>query len=163
MGEVALVPLIELLKNKDAVTIIYAATALRTITGKDFGPNYSRWEKYLKHGAQQKKKPLAEYLFNASQFVNFRGDEESAERELLEAIKQYPGEAEAHYVYGNFLYNFFRKRRGLDQAEKELRIAIKLNSKHGRAHYDLGRVLAEKGLQEEAKHEFDAASSLGVP
>lgn len=120
-------------------------------------------EMLKRHGAQQKKKPLAEYLLNASQFVNIRGDEELAERELREAIKQYPSEAEAHYVYGNFLYNFFRKRRGLDQAENELRIAIKLNPKHGRAHYDLGRVLGDKGLQSEAKHEFEIAESLGIP
>jgi roadblock/LC7 domain-containing protein len=55
MGEVALVPLIELLKDKDAVSRELSAMALRTITGKDFGPNYSRWQEYLKHGKNTKE------------------------------------------------------------------------------------------------------------
>lgn len=99
-------------------------------------------------------KSLKEYIREGTELANFVGRNE-AKQKFLEAIQQYPEEAQAHYVFGNFLYNFYGGTTdGLNLAESELRIAIKLDPNFTPSYYDLGRVLKAKGLETEAEEAF---------
>ncbi|MBN1694161.1 hypothetical protein JW879_02015 [candidate division WOR-3 bacterium] len=105
-------------------------------------------------------KSLEEYIREGTELANFKGRDD-ARQKFLEAIRQYPEEAKAHYVFGNFLFNFYgRETEGLDLAESELRIAIKLDPNFTPSYYDLGRVLSAKGLEKEAEEAFLQYESL---
>lgn len=98
--------------------------------------------------------PLDEYIHEATWLANF-DNKYVAQMRFYDAIKQYPDEPKAHYVYGNFLFNFFSDEPGgLDLAEVELRSAIKLDPNYAPAYYDLGRVLMAKGSTVEAEEAF---------
>lgn len=86
------------------------------------------------------KKSLKDMINEASEKVNLYGDEYGARRLLKKATELYPDSAIAHYNYGNFLFNFFRKREGFDEAEKHLRKALALDPGLRYAQITLDRI-----------------------
>jgi tetratricopeptide (TPR) repeat protein len=162
----------EILKSTFAIAHFNLGNAYKDITQFDLARK--EWEKVLliaphHDGAKNnleilkqihpyEQLSLKEQIHRATYLANLVS-EFAALVEFQDLLTQYPKDPSIQHVYGNFLYNFFRKSR-LADAEKALRKAVELDPKSGYAHFDLGRVLEALGETKEADEEFEKAKKL---
>lgn len=78
---------------------------------------------------------------------------------LQRAIAYRPKDAKARLLYGIYLH----KHEKMDDAREQYGLAIKLSPNSAEAHYNLGLLLADMALYEEARAEAIKAYALGYP
>jgi ankyrin repeat protein/Flp pilus assembly protein TadD len=96
-------------------------------------------------GYEQLVETVGRYIgFYASFVVNVRGEESSCRDLLQRAVEMCPNNAGVRYTYANFLFNFFRRRVGLQIIEHELAEVLRLDPDNKGARHTLRDLYREQ-------------------